>query len=316
MVATDWGLGRSGGGGGAGSRPLALIAGLDITPLPLGAAEAPRGGGEAAVAALVVLSFPALRPAYQDWQEVALTLPYLPSLLGPRSASPGGARQFSRRPCRALLTLRPTPAARECPAYEALLARAAAAGCAPDLLLLNGCGRLHPRRFGLACQLGLAAGLPAVGVAKSLLHCLGEGAPGEAEVRAALQQQAMMKNSAAAAAEAESPVWLPLRHAASGEVLGAAVLAGGSVRPLYVSVGHLVSLETAVAVVAACCRHRSPEPLRAADALSRAQARRLALEREERLDRRQLEEQQQEEMVEQGPQGQPQPRLQDRGQPP
>jgi len=65
--------------------------------------------------------------------------------------------------------------------------------------------------------------------------------------------------------------WLcSLKDAASSELLGAALCGPSTKKPIYVSVGHNVSLETAVAVVLRCCRYRNPEPLRLADLRSRA----------------------------------------------
>lgn len=58
------------------------------------------------------------------------------------------------------VTHAPTPITREVPAYQELLRRAAAAGCAPQLLLVDGFGALHPRRCGSACHLGVLSGLP------------------------------------------------------------------------------------------------------------------------------------------------------------
>ena len=57
--------------------------------------------------------------------------------------------------------------------------------------------------------------------------------------------------------------WVPLRGS-SGRLLGAAVRAAGTANPIYASVGHRVSLDTAVAVLRRCCLHRIPEPVRQA----------------------------------------------------
>ncbi len=113
----------------------------------------------------------------------------------------------------------------------------------PDLLLCDGQGRAHPRRFGLACHLGILTGLPAIGVAKSRLI----GSHG------ALPQQ---KGS-----------WVPLMDA--GEAIGAVVCTRSGVKPLYVSIGHRVSLATAVEYVLRCTtKYRLPETTRAAHRLA------------------------------------------------
>ena len=109
----------------------------------------------------------------------------------------------------------------------------------PDLLLCDGQGLAHPRRFGLACHLGLLLGLPSIGVAKSIL--VGEHRPpGERRgSRAALRDR--------------------------GEIVGAALRTRDGVRPVYVSPGHLCDLAWAVRRVLACCRgYRLPEPVRRA----------------------------------------------------
>lgn len=115
-------------------------------------------------------------------------------------------------------------------------------GRRPDALILDGHGRAHPRRFGLACHAGLVLDVPAVGCAKSVL--VGEhDEPGAEE------------GSTAA-----------LRH--EGETVGTAVRTRTDVRPVYVSVGHRVDLETAVELVLGVSpRYRVPEPVRRADRL-------------------------------------------------
>ncbi|MCS6840645.1 MAG: deoxyribonuclease V [Roseiflexus sp.] len=113
----------------------------------------------------------------------------------------------------------------------------------PDLLICDGHGLAHPRRCGIACHLGVLTGLPSIGCAKSLL--VGTHGP-LPDVRGA---------------------WTPLRH--HDEVVGAALCTRPGARPVYVSVGHRISLETAIQFVMACVtRYRLPEPTRAADALA------------------------------------------------
>lgn len=116
----------------------------------------------------------------------------------------------------------------------------------PDLLMVDGQGLAHPRRLGIACHLGLLTGLPAIGAAKSrLVGTHDEPGPARA-ARAALL------------------------HA--GEVVGTVLRTRAGVRPLYVSVGHRLSLEAAVEWVLACApRFRLPEPTRLADRLSKGE---------------------------------------------
>ncbi|MDG4576936.1 MAG: deoxyribonuclease V [Defluviicoccus sp.] len=114
----------------------------------------------------------------------------------------------------------------------------------PDVLMCDGQGIAHPRRIGIASHLGLVLDLPAIGVAKSrLVGKHGEPGPNRGD-------------------------WTPLVD--GGDVIGAVVRTREKVRPVFVSIGHRVSLETAIALVLACTRRfRLPEPIRAADRLSR-----------------------------------------------
>ena len=108
-----------------------------------------------------------------------------------------------------------------------------------DVFLFDGQGICHPRRFGLASHLGVILGRPTVGCAKSLL--LGHhGEP--ARARGSRRQ---------------------IRD--GSEVVGLAFRTRDGVRPVYLSIGHLVDLQAAARIVSACCRgYRLPEPLREA----------------------------------------------------
>ncbi|EDX75973.1 Endonuclease V superfamily [Coleofasciculus chthonoplastes PCC 7420] len=113
----------------------------------------------------------------------------------------------------------------------------------PDLILCDGQGIAHPRRFGLACHLGLLITVPTIGVAKSRLIGQHEELP------------------------PEKGNWQPLRH--RGEVIGAVVRSRTGVKPLYVSPGHRISLPTAIDYVLRCTpKYRLPETTRWADKLA------------------------------------------------
>jgi deoxyribonuclease V len=113
----------------------------------------------------------------------------------------------------------------------------------PDAILCDGQGYAHPRRFGLACHLGVLLDLPTIGVAKSRL--LGEHG----------------------VVPAARGAWTALTH--QGEVVGAVLRTRAGVSPLYVSCGHRISLERAVAMVMACTtRFRLPETTRMAHHLA------------------------------------------------
>jgi deoxyribonuclease V len=163
-------------------------------------------------AAVAVLSFPDLRMADQAVARRPVRFPYIPGLLS----------------------------FREVPVLFDALEKL---GQLPDLLLCDGQGLAHPRRFGLACHLGVQTGIPSIGVAKSLL--IGTHAP----------------------LPAKRGAWQPLMD--KGEVVGAALRTRDGVAPVYVSIGHRVSLETAIHYTLACApRYRLPETTRAAHRLA------------------------------------------------
>ena len=109
----------------------------------------------------------------------------------------------------------------------------------PDLILVDGQGIAHPRRLGLASHLGLFLNTPTIGCAKSLL-CGQHEVPG---------------------AEPGSYAEVVDR----GETIGVALRTKPGVKPVYVSIGHKVDLETAIYWVMKCCRdYRLPEPTRLA----------------------------------------------------
>lgn len=114
---------------------------------------------------------------------------------------------------------------------------------APDLILCDGQGLAHPRGFGIACHIGLLTNTPAIGVAKSLL--IGKyGALGEE--RGSTADLIYKKNK-----------------------VGAALRTRANVQPVYVSVGHKISLETAVNYVLQCApKYRLPETTRLADKMA------------------------------------------------
>src|SRR5436305_4933227 len=117
----------------------------------------------------------------------------------------------------------------------------------PDLVMVDGQGIAHPRRLGIASHLGLWLELPTIGCAKSILT--GHHAPLSEEVGA----------------------WVPLR--ADGETIGAVLRTRAHVKPMIVSLGHRISLETSLHYVLACCKgYRLPEPTRQADKLSKDNA--------------------------------------------
>lgn len=171
-----------------------------------------EAGGEVTRAAVVLLDLSDLTLIEERLAHRPTCFPYVPGLLSFREA----------------------PAALE--ALEQL-------NHTPDLLVCDGQGRAHPRRFGIACHLGLLTDLPSIGVAKSRL--IGEFA-----------EPAHRKGA-----------WSPLCD--GEEMIGAVLRSRVGVKPIFVSVGHRVSLTRAIELTLRLTpRYRLPETTRRADRLA------------------------------------------------
>jgi len=113
----------------------------------------------------------------------------------------------------------------------------------PDLILCDGQGLASPRRFGLACHLGVLTGIATIGVAKT--RFIGE----HSEVGF------------------DGGSWQPLQDC--GQTVGAALRTQTGVKPIYVSIGHKVNLTVAIEYVLRCApKYRWPETTRSADQLT------------------------------------------------
>src|SRR4030043_452511 len=176
-----------------------FIAGVDIS--------APDSRGIARAAA-VILNYPELKVTEIETAEDKINFPYIPGLLSFRESP------LVLTACQKLST-------------------------DPDLILIDGQGIAHPRRFGIASHIGLLLNIPTIGCAKSRL--CGTHTPVLAE--------------AGAYAEVTD----------NGEVIGVALRTKDNVRPIYVSIGHKIDLPTAIRwVLECCCNRRLPEPCRLA----------------------------------------------------
>ena len=114
----------------------------------------------------------------------------------------------------------------------------------PDLLIFDGQGIAHPRRFGIASHIGLLLDMPTIGCAKTRL--VGD-----------YTEPQRKRGSTSLLTHGE-------------ETIGAVVRTRTDVKPLFVSIGHRMDLDTSIRVVLKSCRgYRLPEPLRRADHLSR-----------------------------------------------
>lgn len=113
----------------------------------------------------------------------------------------------------------------------------------PDVILFDGQGIAHPKGLGIATHIGILLGIPTIGCAKSRL--IGE-----------YEEPELKKGS-----------WSFLRH--KGKVVGAVLRTRDSVRPLFVSPGHMADLKNSIDITLACSNnYRIPEPLRRADLIS------------------------------------------------
>lgn len=118
----------------------------------------------------------------------------------------------------------------------------------PDLIIVDGNGLAHPRRFGLACHVGYVLDFPTIGVAKTWPS-------GCRQTPATLPKK---RGSKAA-----------LLHDPSGDRVGFEVHTQENTKPIYVSPGHRVSVEQAASLALRCAPwFRNPEPLRQADQLA------------------------------------------------
>ena len=171
-----------------------------------------KQGGEVTRAAVAVLDYPTLQLKDQAVAEVETRFPYVPGLLS----------------------------FREVPAVLEALQKLPQV---PNILLCDGQGIAHPRRFGIASHLGVLLDHPTIGVGKSRLIGTHDPVPEE-------------KGS-----------WVPLLD--QGEVIGAVLRTRKGVKPLYVSPGHRVCLETAIFWVMSCVtRYKLPETTRWAHRLA------------------------------------------------
>jgi deoxyribonuclease V len=183
--------------------PVNTVAGVDVGF---------EDNGKTTRAAVVVLAFPGLEPLAQAISRSPTHFPYIPGYLS----------------------------FRELPAVLEALDQLAGL---PDLILCDGQGIAHPRRFGLACHLGVLTDIPCIGVAKSRLVGSHDELP------------------------PDKGQWVPLQD--KDETIGAVLRTRTRVSPVYVSIGHRVSLATAIDYTLRCTtRYRLPETTRHAHRLA------------------------------------------------
>ena len=119
----------------------------------------------------------------------------------------------------------------------------------PDVFLIDGHGFAHPYRCGFASHLGLVLNKPTIGVAKAILVGKVERTKGEGDVSFIHDKE---------------------------EVIGAQIISKRRLKPIYVSVGHMISLGTAIEIVRRCTLHnRLPEPILQAHRIATAEKRKV-----------------------------------------
>lgn len=171
-------------------------------------------GSDVVYAGIVVLELPTLVEVAQSTTIFQVKFPYIPGLL----------------------SFRESPALLE--AWEKLTIQ-------PDVVMIDGQGYAHPRRFGIASHFGVLVDLPAVGCAKTLLV----GRFEEPDTKAGSSSPIIDKE----------------------EIVGAALRTQDGVSPVFVSVGHRIDLESAIDIVMRCTKdYRIPEPTRQAHILVNA----------------------------------------------
>lgn len=163
---------------------------------------------DVSTAAMVALSFPDMQVLERATAKAPTTFPYIPGLLSFRE-------------------------------IPVLLEAHAKLTVTPDAYLVDGMGRIHPRRIGIAAHLGLWLDAPTVGCGKSHLIGKYDDPPNERGGYANLTDR--------------------------GELLGVVLRTRANVKPIYVSPGHRINLESAIQLVMACTsKYRLPDPIRAA----------------------------------------------------
>jgi len=179
------------------------IAGMDLTFKDL------KSNPTEALVSLVVVDTQSLQPVEVVIHRTKVNFPYIPTFLAFRELPP-------------LLEV-----------YDKSKIK-------PDLFFIDGQGKIHPRRCGIAAHFGVETGTVAVGVAKS--HLYGKYTP-PCEKRGCLSY---------------------VKDPKTGEVLGAVVRTKTKTQPVFVSVGNNISLPSAVKLVLKTSKYRIPEPTRLA----------------------------------------------------
>lgn len=181
---------------------------LDLSPVRYVAGVDTSVKDNVSHAAVVVLSFPDLRLVEAVTAQIPTPLPYIAGLLS----------------------------FREGPALEIAFGKLQHT---PDVFIFDGMGRIHPRRIGIACHMGLWLNKPTLGCGKTMFIGKYVEPPPERGAHSPLIDR--------------------------GEQLGVILRTKVKTKPVFISTGHLIDLPSAIAITMACTtRYRLPEPIRAA----------------------------------------------------
>jgi len=176
-----------------------------------------------------IMDYHTMDVVYEDYEKVNLQVPYISGYLG----------------------------FREVPVYSILLDRLKAnkSEYYPQVILIDGFGILHQREFGSASHLGYEKDIPCIGVGKTLM-CI-DGLD-EKVIKNEVRTKCLKKGD-----------YIKL-IGNSGKVYGVALKStDDTTNPIYVSIGHKISLESATKIVERLCLYRVPEPIRISDIKSK-----------------------------------------------
>lgn len=188
-------------------------------------------GSDVACATFMVLSYPKLEVVYEHHMECNMEEPYISGFLAFREV-------------KFLVEL-----------WEEFIGDSETKGLEPQVILVDGHGILHHRGFGLASHLGVLIDKPVIGCAKKLLFVDG------------LYEKEVKKTFRLSTKKVGDNLKLKGK---SGVVHGVALRTSvTTTNPIYVSIGHKISLTTAIKITTKSCIYREPEPIRLADQFSR-----------------------------------------------
>lgn len=181
---------------------ISTVAGADIAIL---------GKQKKLLCGIIVFTYPELKIIEKKWETVKEKFPYIPGLLAFREG-PAIIKTYGKLENK------------------------------PDILIIDGQGLAHPRKFGIACHIGVILDIPVMGIAKKRLY----GEHKDISIKRGAREDLLAPDT--------------------GEVVGSVLRTRDNVKPVYVSIGNRIDLDTAVNVALACNGgYRIPEPTRQAD---------------------------------------------------